>query len=248
MRSPGLTLCAALAVTALAPGTALASAARSPGAAAGAVAVTPSAVAPGTETALQVTGCAGRTGRATSDAFVDAVPLARVAAGLVGDARVRSLADPGAYDVFVHCDGEDARAAGTFEVVPAPAPAGSGGAAAPGAGPEAGDAPAGEAGADTASVPLADSASEAAAEPPASPSAPVRAGGGGTAVRTAAVTPGASRTALVRTAAVRTAASHEGDGVYAVGLVLAGGAALALTGQVLRMRRRRKGSDDGDAG
>ncbi|CAM5410352.1 Sortase OS=Streptomyces rimosus subsp. rimosus (strain ATCC / DSM 40260 / JCM 4667 / NRRL 2234)OX=1265868 GN=SRIM_014965 PE=4 SV=1 [Streptomyces rimosus subsp. rimosus] len=57
-----------------------------------------------------------------------------------------------------------------------------------------------------------------------------------------------SRAALVRTAAVRTAASHEGDGIYAVGLVLAGGAALALTGQVLRMRRRRKGSDDGDAG
>ncbi|KWT58123.1 hypothetical protein ADL21_30935 [Streptomyces albus subsp. albus] len=240
MRSPGFTLCAALAVTVLSPGSALASAARAPGAAAGAVAVTPSAVAPGTDTALQVTGCTGRTGSATSDAFVDAVPLARVAAGLVGDARVRSTADPGAYTVSVRCDGEDARAVGTFEVVPAPARA---------TGDEAA-----EGGGDLVAAPLAAPESGTSAErPAASPSAPVRAGGGGTAAHPAvghrAAPPAQeSRAALVRTAAVRTAASHEGDGIYAVGLVLAGGAALALTGQVLRMRRRRKGSDDGDAG
>ncbi|KOU03231.1 hypothetical protein ADK86_09995 [Streptomyces sp. NRRL F-5755] len=239
MRSPGFTLCAALAVTVLSPGPALASAARAPGAAAGAVAVTPSAVAPGTDTALQVTGCTGRTGSATSDAFVDAVPLARVAAGLVGDARVRSTADPGAYTVSVRCDGEDARAVGTFEVVPAPART---------TGDEAA-----EGGGDLVAAPLAAPESGTSAERPASPSAPVRAGGGGAAAHPAAghrAAPPAqeSRAALVRTAAVRTAASHEGDGIYAVGLVLAGGAALALTGQVLRMRRRRKGSDDGDAG
>ncbi|KEF03954.1 MULTISPECIES: hypothetical protein [Streptomyces] len=234
MRSPGFTLCAALAVAVLSPGSALAFAARAPGVAGGAVAVTPSAVVPGTDTALQVSGCTGRTGSATSDAFVDVVPLARVAAGLVGDARVRSTADPGAYTVSVRCDGQDARAAGSFEVVPAPARA---------TGDEAA-----EGGGDLAAAPLAAPESGTSAERPASPSAPVRAGGGGTAGHRAAPPVQESRAALVRTAAVRTAASHEGDGIYAVGLVLAGGAALALTGQVLRMRRRRKGSDDGDAG
>ncbi|WP_167538274.1 hypothetical protein [Streptomyces albofaciens] len=246
MRSPGFTLCAALAVTVLTPGPVFAAAARAPGGAAGTVAVTPSAVAPGTDTVLQVTGCPGRTGHATSEAFVDAVPLARVAAGLVGDARVRSTADPGAYTVSVRCDGEGARATGAFEVVPAPARA---------AGDEdvsgqaADSAAAGEDGGDLAVAPLAAQTSGASAEPPATPSAPVRAGGGGMAAHPAAghraVPPAKeSRAALVRTAA----AGHDGDGVYAVGLVLAGGAALALTGQVLRMRRRRKGSDDGDAG
>ncbi|MFD7664390.1 hypothetical protein [Streptomyces sp. NPDC059788] len=271
MRSPGTTLCAALAVAALTPAPALAAAGRAPGAAAGTVAVTPSAVAPGTDAALQVTGCAGRAGRAVSEAFVDAVPLARVAAGLVGDARVRSSADPGTYDVLVQCDGEDARAAGSFEVVPASAaPAGrdgedTGADAGAGARDESlqgeglqDEGVAGEAAGSVASDSLA-----APAAGPASPSAPVRAGGGGTAPRPhragartadaaagprAAAPPQASRTVLVRTAAVQTAAGHEGDSAYAVGLVLAGGAILALTGQVLRMRRRRKGSDDGDAG
>ncbi|MFI2235534.1 hypothetical protein [Streptomyces chrestomyceticus] len=257
MRTPGFTLCAALAVTVLTPGPALASAPRAPAAAAGTVAVTPSALAPGTETALQVTGCTGRDGRATSAAFVDAVPLAGVAAGLVGDARVRSTADPGTYNVSVHCDGEDARAAGSFEVVPAPADGGDG------TDTEASD------GADTPgdqdADPTGSSASDSLDAPdpgspgqPASPSAPVRAGGGWTATHpqpyphahphpaTARTT--LARTAPVRTAPVRTAARYEGDGAYAVGLVLAGGALLALTGQALRMRRRRKGSGDGDAG
>lgn len=236
MRTPGFTLCAALAVTVLTPGPALASAPRAPGATAGTVAVTPSALAPGTEAALQVTGCAGRAGRATSAAFVDAVPLAGVAAGLVGDARVRSTADPGTYAVSVHCDGEDARAAGSFEVVPAAAGNGDG--------------------ADTDTATDTNTGTEAdtdTAEPPASPSAPVRAGGGWTATHPQPNPhpyshPAAARSTLARTAAVRTAARHEGDGAYAVGLVLAGGAVLALTGQALRMRRRRKGSGDGDAG
>ncbi|MFH9421090.1 hypothetical protein [Streptomyces sp. NPDC017529] len=234
MRTPAFTLCAALAVAALTPAPATA-AGRAPGAAAGAVAVTPSAVGPGTEAALQVTGCAGRTGRATSEVFVDAVPLGRVAAGLVGDARVRSSAEPGAYAVAVNCDGEDARAAGTIEVTSAsPAP------------PE-----------DAGTAAYARTAEDAAV-PPASPTAPVRAGGGGTAprrhpaasrtVRTAAHRVTAAPPKALRTTLVRTAASREGDGAYAVGLVLAGGAVLALTGQLLRIRRRRKGSGDGDAG
>ncbi|MFI0260118.1 hypothetical protein ACH4OW_13940 [Streptomyces sp. NPDC017056] len=223
MRTPAFTLCAALAVAALTPAPASA-ADRAPGTAPGAVAVTPSAVAPGTEAALQVTGCAGRTGRATSEVFVDAVPLGRVAAGLVGDARVRSSAEPGAYAVAVHCDGEDARATGTIEVTSAsPAP------------PE-------DAGTAAYAHPAQD-----AATPPASPTAPVRAGGGGTA-KTAARHVAAAPPKALRTTLVRTAASREGDGAYAVGLVLAGGAVLALTGQLLRMRRRRKGSGDGDAG
>ncbi|GCD45574.1 hypothetical protein [Streptomyces paromomycinus] len=262
MRTPGFTLCAALAVTVLTPGPALASAPRAPGATAGTVAVTPSALAPGTEAALQVTGCAGRDGRATSAAFVDAVPLANVAAGLVGDARVRSTADPGTYAVFVHCDGEDARAAGSFEVVPAPAGGGDGTdtdadtEAADGAdatGDQDAD-PTGEAAGSSASDPLSAPHADTP-EPPASPSAPVRAGGGWTATHPqpyphphAHPHPAAARTPLARTAAVPTAARYEGDGAYAVGLVLAGGAILALTGQALRMRRRRKGSGDGDAG
>ncbi|MEV5592710.1 hypothetical protein [Streptomyces sp. NPDC052496] len=263
MRSPGFTLCAALAVTVLSPGPALASAGRVPGATAGTVAVTPSAPAPGTDAALQVNGCTGRAGRATSDAFVDAVPLARVAAGLVGDARVRSTADPGTYAVSVQCDGEDARAAGTFEVVPAPAGAETAGAAGAGEADLTG-------GADgtAAAAPFAEASGSSG--PPASPTAPVRAGGGWTAAHAhgqprphaqpyprhphaqhphaAAARMGEVPPGQHTRTPVRTAARHEADGAYAVGLVLAGGALLALTGQALRMRRRRKGSGDGDAG
>ncbi|MFF3270250.1 hypothetical protein ACFYWU_04825 [Streptomyces chrestomyceticus] len=252
MRTPGFTLCAALAVTVLTPGPALASAPRAPGATAGTVAVTPSALAPGTEAALQVTGCTGRDGRATSAAFVDAVPLAGVAAGLVGDARVRSTADPGTYAVSVHCDGEDGRAAGSFEVVPASADGGDGTDTdtdtADGAEFDQDADPAGSSASDSLAAPDPDSPGQ-----PASPSAPVRAGGGWTATHPQSYPHphphmAADRTTLARTAAVRTAARYEGDGAYAVGLVLAGGALLALTGQALRMRRRRKGSGDGDAG
>ncbi|WP_157851634.1 hypothetical protein [Streptomyces monomycini] len=252
MRTPVLTLCSALAVTVLSPVPALASAARAPGAAAGTVAITPSALPPGTEAALQVSGCAGRTGRATSAAFVDAVPLAGVAAGLVGDARVRSTADPGTYAVSVHCDGEDARAAGSFEVVPASADNGDG--TGPETYPYTGTHTDTNTGTDTGTE-AGTGADTDAAEPPASPSAPVRAGGGWTATHPQPYPrprfrphPAAAHTTLARTAPVRTAASHEGDGAYAVGLVLAGGAVLALTGQALRMRRRRKGPGDGDAG
>ncbi|MEU6958799.1 hypothetical protein [Streptomyces chrestomyceticus] len=255
MRTPGFTLCAALAVTVLTPGPALASAPRVPAATAGTVGVTPSALAPGTEAALQVTGCTGRDGRATSAAFVDAVPLAGVAAGLVGDARVRSTADPGTYAVSVHCDGEDGRAAGSFEVVPAPAGGGDGTDTETADSAGFTDTPG-----DQDTDPTGSSASDPLAAPdpgspgqPASPSAPVRAGGGWTATHPQSYPhprphPAADRTTLARTAAVRTAARYEGDGAYAVGLVLAGGALLALTGQALRMRRRRKGPGDGDAG
>ncbi|MEV7232617.1 hypothetical protein AB0N06_01045 [Streptomyces sp. NPDC051020] len=106
--------------------------------------VTPSSLAPGDDVDLQVDGCNGKEAKGISDAFTsDARLTADDRGGLFTRARIRSDATPGAYDIWVTCDGDNAtRVSGTVTVA-------------------AGD----------GSGPLA-------------PVAPVRAGGGGTAVLT----------------------------------------------------------------
>jgi hypothetical protein len=163
-------------------------AAEDPDAMAGTVSVTPAGTTPGGEVDLRVSGCEGKTGTAKSEVFVDEVPLARVAEGLVGDARVSSAASPGSYAITVDCDGASAVAEGTLQV------------------------------------------GTATAAPTASPSAPVRAGGGAM----AAERPPAQAAGPP---------SHGGglDRLQSAGLVLAGGAALALTGRALHRRRTGHG-------
>lgn len=109
----------------------------------GPVTVTPNAVAPGTEIDLRVSGCDGTTGRATSDAFVSPGVLAPSADGptLFAEARVKSSATPGTYEIKVACGGAGTLAKGAVRVLdgnsPSPSPtptapvhAGGGGAAA----------------------------------------------------------------------------------------------------------------------
>ncbi|MER6558925.1 hypothetical protein ABT300_14475 [Streptomyces sp. NPDC001027] len=121
----------------------------------GSVSVTPAKPAPGAEITLKVTGCAGRTATATSDAFVSDVRLSGSGGSLVGDTRVRSSVAVGAYDVRITC--VDFTVKGRISVV-APSPAEP---SRPRVSP----------------VPPTQDAATAAA----SPVAPVRAGGGGAA-------------------------------------------------------------------
>ncbi|MFE7325733.1 hypothetical protein ACFU8W_12285 [Streptomyces sp. NPDC057565] len=147
--------------------------------------VTPSSLAPGDDVDLQVDGCKGKEAKGISDAFAsDASFSADDRDGLVTRARIRPDAAPGAYDIWVTCDGDqDTRVSGTVTVV-------------------AGD-PSG----------------------PLAPIAPVRAGGGGTAVLS------------------EQKAEQDGPGTaHAVlGLALAAVAAVAVA---LRSARRRRTAAD----
>ncbi|MEW2490275.1 hypothetical protein [Streptomyces sp. NPDC048411] len=146
--------------------------------------VTPSSLAPGDDVDLQVDGCQGKEAKGISDAFAsDARLTADDRGGFSTRARIRSDATPGAYDIWVTCDGDNAtRVSGTVTVA-------------------AGD-PSG----------------------PLAPIAPVRAGGGGTAVLT------------------EQAAERDGPGTaHAVlGLALA---TLATVAVALRGVRRRPTAD-----
>jgi hypothetical protein len=175
MRSPQLTLCAALAACAVT--TAPAHAGDERGAGAGPVLVSPAPAAPGGAVTLHVTGCAAAGATAHSSAFAEAVPLARVAGDLTGDARISADARPGAHPVTVDCPGAHGTTAHTSGTVTV--------------------------GAAAARAPVE-------ANPTGSP-APQ----GG-----------------------KAAAGHELSSTSAVGLVLAGGAALVIGGQLLRLRLR----------
>ncbi|MET8246198.1 hypothetical protein ABZV31_18295, partial [Streptomyces sp. NPDC005202] len=112
MGSLRLTLCTGL----------LAAAAFAPAAHAadrGGVSVTPSSPAPGGDITLRVSGCTGRTGVASSAAFVADARLAGAEGTLVGETRVRSSVVPAAYDVKVTCGSAEVK--GTVTVVAAPA-------------------------------------------------------------------------------------------------------------------------------
>ncbi|MEU6273609.1 hypothetical protein ABZ871_14555 [Streptomyces populi] len=185
MRSMRLTLCAgAVAAAAFTPGAYAADAGPA------GVSVNPVSPASGSDVRLRVTGCAGRTGTAASDAFVSDARLTGEGGGaLVGDTRVRTALRPGGYGVRVDCDGHRDRVRGTVTV---PAPDSSPGASAP-----------------------------------ASPVAPVNAGGGGTA----------------RLAAADDEARAVGPGTRqaVVGLVLASVAAVVVV-----VRGARRGDDGRD--
>jgi len=111
MRSLRITLCAGAAVVAavFTPAAYAADAG---------VSVTPASPAPGSDIQLRATGCAGRTGTATSPAFVADVQLTGKDGALVGDSRVPSSLKPGTYEIQVSCDGHDDKVKGKVTVVP----------------------------------------------------------------------------------------------------------------------------------
>ncbi|MFJ9035603.1 hypothetical protein ACIRF8_03290 [Streptomyces sp. NPDC102406] len=86
----------------------------------GTVSVGPSAAPAGTDVDLRVSGCDGTTGRARSEVFAAPAVLAPAAdrsPTLFAEARVRSSATPGDYEVVVVCDGVDGKVRGTVRVV-----------------------------------------------------------------------------------------------------------------------------------
>ncbi|MGW0859837.1 hypothetical protein, partial [Streptomyces sp. NPDC002690] len=119
MRSLSLTICATAAVAAIAVSAPAASAARSDD---GALRVTPSTIAPGGEVELWSDACGkGKEGVGESDAFVSSVRFTPAdGKGLRAQARIRSGAEAGRYDVTLFCEGragKDSRATGTLTVV-----------------------------------------------------------------------------------------------------------------------------------
>ncbi|GAA2273299.1 hypothetical protein GCM10010234_05420 [Streptomyces hawaiiensis] len=204
---------------------------------AGSVSVTPARPTPGSDITLRVTGCAQRTAVAASAAFVaDARLTVAGADELVGDSRVRSTLKAGSYAVRVTCGAT--RRTGTFTVQDGEATAGAAAAREAGApvhGRQGGQPPVpgkggeppvpGEVG--QSSAPGVDEEAFPSRRPgaPASPVAPVRAGGGGAADSLAAEERGAG----------------PGTAQGVTGLVLAGAAAVVVV--ALRGVRRGRGTD-----
>ncbi|MEU9183147.1 hypothetical protein AB0D14_00975 [Streptomyces sp. NPDC048484] len=196
------------------------------------ISVTPSSPAPGTDIQVRVRGCGGATGTAASKAFVADALLVGQAGVLLGETRVRSTLTPGTYDVRVTCDSIDDKVRGTFTVAdkqqknnPASSPASSP-ASPPGSPPASPHVSAFASARTHAPIYAPAPASAFAPAPvsaPASPVAPVHAGGGGTTRLTAAE------------------AQSKGPGIRdaVVGLVLAGGAAVAVAVSSARRRRGR---------
>lgn len=211
----------------------------------GSVSAAPATAAPGADITLRVTDCARRTAVAASPAFVaDArLTVTDAARELTGESRVRSTLAPGTYTVRVTCG--EAERTGTLTVRedsaggpavrppqsvpgpggrpltpgtggPPPVPGGDGQSYAPAAEPDDDPEHAGE----------GDAQSSADRRPvaPASPVAPVRAGGGGAAHLIAAEERGAG----------------PGTAQGVTGLVLAGVAALVVA---LGGVRRSRGTD-----
>lgn len=162
----------------------------------GGVSVTPSSPVLGGDVALRVSGCTGRTATAVSEAFVADATLVGEEGRLSGESRIRSSLAPGRYDVRVTCG--SARINGTFTVTGADA----------GDREDSGD--------------QDDSGDQEVSDLPASPVAPVHAGGGGTA----------------NLAAEEARPAGPGTAQTVTGLVLAGIAAAAVG-----LRRARRGRD-----
>ncbi|MFI6656736.1 hypothetical protein ACIBL8_14610 [Streptomyces sp. NPDC050523] len=199
MGSLRLTLCTGiLAVSALAPGAVYAADAGGAG-----LSVTPSSPAAGSEVALRATGCGLRTASAASSAFVADARLSGADGTLTGDTRVRAAAEPGSYDVRIAC-GETVITNRITVVAQTRQQA----QARQQAQVQSGQRP----------------PSSAVRAAPASPVAPVDAGGGGTA----------------HFASVDVRGAGPGAGQTITGLVLAGAAAGAVG---LLSARRRRGTD-----
>ncbi|MET8979099.1 hypothetical protein ABZX85_26145 [Streptomyces sp. NPDC004539] len=101
MGSPRFTLCTGALATALvlAPVTPAAYAADG----GRGVSVIPSTPVAGGEVALKVSGCTGKTAKAVSDAFVSDARLIGTGGTLAGETKIRSTAEPRAYDVTITC-------------------------------------------------------------------------------------------------------------------------------------------------
>ncbi|MFJ4078350.1 hypothetical protein ACIP2Z_05295 [Streptomyces iakyrus] len=218
----------------------------------GSVSVTPAAPAPGSDVTLRLTGCAQRTAVAASAAFVANARLTVTGhAELAGESRVRSTAEAGSYAVRITCGAAQQTATLTVrdgaarrsDAAPLPVPGAGGQQPAHGepangedgqqpahgepANGEAGQQPAPEGGGQP-SAPGRDREAFPSHRPgaPASPVAPVRAGGGGAAELVAAEERGAGPGAA--------------QGV--TGLVLAGVAAAVIVA-LRRGVRRGRGTD-----
>ncbi|MFB7410614.1 MULTISPECIES: PT domain-containing protein [unclassified Streptomyces] len=180
------------------------------------VTVTPSTASPGADVDVRVQGCKGTTGAAKSPAFVaDAELTGRDGGGapLFGDTTIKTRLENGTYKVSVTCDGHDHPDVGTVRVErqkPTHEPTRK---------------PTHE----PTHEPTWKPTHEPTHEPThhASPVAPVRAGGGGTAAFAAPAAPGVAQT---------TSESGLGTPYTLLGLGLAAVAAVAVA---FRSSRRR---------
>ncbi|MGW8602401.1 hypothetical protein ACWGLB_26065 [Streptomyces sp. NPDC055893] len=172
------------------------------------VTVTPSTASPGADVDVRVQGCKGTTGAAKSPAFVaDAELTGRDGGGapLFGDTTIKTRLENGTYKVSVTCDGHDHPDVGTVRVErqkPTHEPT---------------------------RKPTHEPTWKPTHEPThhASPVAPVRAGGGGTAAFAAPAAPGVAQT---------TSESGLGTPYTLLGLGLAAVTAVAVA---FRSSRRR---------
>ncbi|MFB7238560.1 PT domain-containing protein [Streptomyces sp. NPDC056269] len=176
------------------------------------VTVTPSTASPGADVDVRVQGCKGTTGAAKSPAFVaDAELTGRDGGGapLFGDTTIKTRLENGTYKVSVTCDGHDHPDVGTVRVER--------------------QKPTHEPTRRPTHEPTWKPTHEPTHEPThhASPVAPVRAGGGGTAVFAAPAAPGVAQT---------TSESGLGTPYTLLGLGLAAVAAVAVA---FRSSRRR---------
>ncbi|MCX4575202.1 hypothetical protein OHB41_18825 [Streptomyces sp. NBC_01571] len=196
MGSRKLTLCAsAVVAAALTPtvyvaASAPAAYATAPRSDAAAVSVTPAAPAAGSDIRLRAQGCAGSTGTAASAAFVSDARLTGSGGVLTGETRVRTSLSPGTYDVTVGCEGGQ----GQRQVKGTLTVTGQ-------------------------AEPLSTLSATQSLPAPASPVAPVHAGGGGTAHADGSGT---------HTVAVDARETGPGTRQAVIGLVLAGVAAVAV--------------------
>ncbi|MFB8402913.1 PT domain-containing protein [Streptomyces sp. NPDC055912] len=180
------------------------------------VTVTPSTASPGADVDVRVQGCKGTTGAAKSPAFVaDAELTGRDGGGapLFGDTTIKTRLENGTYKVSVTCDGHDHPDVGTVRVErqkPTHEPTRR---------------PTHEPTHEPTWKPTHDPTHEPTHH--ASPVAPVRAGGGGTAAFAAPAAPGVAQT---------TSESGLGTPYTLLGLGLAAVAAVAVA---FRSSRRR---------
>ncbi|MFE5945640.1 PT domain-containing protein [Streptomyces sp. NPDC056480] len=185
------------------------------------VTVTPSTASPGADVDVRVQGCKGTTGAAKSPAFVaDAELTGRDGGGapLFGDTTIKTRLENGTYKVSVTCDGHDHPDVGTVRVER--------------------QKPTHEPTRKPTHEPTHRPTHEPTREPThhASPVAPVRAGGGGTAAFAAPAAPGVAQT---------TSESGLGTPYTLLGLGLAAVAAVAVAFRSSRRRGTGTGSGSG---
>lgn len=249
MGSLRLTLCTGAVVAAALTG----SASSAHAADSGGVSVVPASPVPGSDIQVRAKGCGGRSGTATSKAFVANAQLTQLTGKdlgtLAGETRVRSSLGAGTYDVRITCDGREGKLKGTI-TVGGRRPAGTEPPATmppavkpPALKPSAVDPSAVHSPAITAPAakpPATDSAASARSSAPASPVAPVRAGGGGAAAQLAAA--GAADAEGSEDPAGSMDSRHTGPGIphAVVGLVLVGVAAVVVVARCARRGRGRR--------